>query len=147
MGEPVISFPEFTCWNDENFRSVRKAVVFRLYSVGQHLSRDFDVEFISDYGIWYHQHDEILIQMLTHARPGVDWGALIYHRRWDHSGIDICEPDEDEIVARMEVRQFRGTPSEVLERDFGSNVLRLDDYRATRMSEDVLELTEEWFGE
>lgn len=146
MGEAVVSFPEFTCWNDEDFRSVRKQVVFRIFSVGTALHSVFDVEFISDYGVWYHQHDEVLIKMLSVACPAVDWGRLIYHRRWDHSGIDVCDPDDDEVVARMEVRQYRGTRLDVLESDFGSNVIRLDDYRTSKLAEqDVLELTEEWF--
>jgi hypothetical protein len=148
MGEQaVVSFPEFTCWKDEDFRSVRKSVVFRVYSVGGTPSTQFDQEFISDYGVWYHQHDELLIKMLSSVHPGLDWGLLIYHRRWDHSGIDVCDADSGQVVARLEVRQFRGTRLDVLENDLGSNVVRLDDYRTSKLSEsDVLELTEEWFG-
>lgn len=131
----VVSFAEFTCWNDEDFRHQRKPVVFRVSSVGGHLG-SFDVELEWDYGIWYHQHDEIVIQRLSQAVPSVDWGKLIYHRRWDRDWIiEICEPDEDLLVARVEVRQYRGTLLDVLGKDLGSNVVRLDDYRTSKLND------------
>jgi hypothetical protein len=65
----------------------------------------------------------------------VEWSKLIYHRRWNGDWvIDICEPDEDRVVARVEVRQFRGTRLDVLGLDLGSNVIRLDDYRTSRLN-------------
>lgn len=146
MGEAaVVSFPEHTCWNGEDFRSVRKPVVFRVFSVGSYLGQPFDLEFQSDYGVWYHQHDEILITMLRDVAPEVEWGTLIYHRKWDHTGIDIVEPDDGDLVARMEVRQYRGMGLDVLECDLGSNVVRLDDWRTSKLS--VAEVDEDLHGE
>lgn len=150
MGEPVVSFPEYTCWSDENFRAVRKPVVFQVRSLNDELGCVFDVEMVADYGIWYHQHDEILIEMLREVCPAIDWGPLVYIRRWDHSGIDIYEPEGEDPVARMEVRQYRGARLDELERDFGGNVVRLADWRTSRLSAepvDELLLTEIWDGE
>lgn len=142
MATEAISFAEHTCWKNEDFRHVRKPVMFRLYHVGKHLGHSFDVEFESDYGVWYQQDDDLLIWHLQQAHPHVDWAALIYHRRWDHTGIDICEPDEDKLVARMVVRQFQGSPEEVLSADLGANVVRFDDWRAARLNGADAETTE-----
>lgn len=130
----AISFAEFTCWNEEDFRYVRKPVAFRLYSVGGWLGQRVNTEFTADYGVWYHRDNDILIHLLSTVAPQVEWGVLIYHRKWDHSGIDICEPDDDRLVARMEVRQYRGRRLDVLEKDLGSNVVRLDDWRTSRLN-------------
>ena len=138
----AISFPEHTCWDDEYFRNVRKPVIFRVFNTNQHLGMSLDVEFEADYGVWYHQNDDSLVWYLQQAAPHVDWASLIYHRKWDHSGIDICEPDRDRVVARIEVRQFRGDKDEVLSGDWGSNVIRLDDERAKRMNAMAAEETE-----
>lgn len=130
----VVSFPEYTCWNDEDFRVNRKQVVLTLTSVGDRLGQSFDVEVLWDYGIWYHQHDELVIQRLSSVCPAVDWGRLIYHRSWDRWDIDICDPEDDLVVARVEVRQYRGRRLDVLELDLGNNVVRLDDYRTSRLN-------------
>lgn len=131
----VVSFAEFTCWNDEDFRYQRKPVTFRVSSAGTFLGKRFSFELDWDYGIWYHQHDEEVVRRLSLVKPDVDWGGLIYHRKWDSNWrIDICEPDEDRVVARVEVRQYRGTRLDVLRRDLGSNVVRLDDYRTSKLN-------------
>lgn len=130
----AISFAEFTCWNDEDFRYVRKPVVFRLFTVGSKLGDKVDVDFTADYGVWYHQNDDHLIWMLSQAAPGIKWAELIYHRQWDHSGIRICDPETDRLVARVEVRKYRGRRLDVLEVDLGSNVVRLDDYRTSKLN-------------
>jgi hypothetical protein len=128
-----ISFPEHTCWNEEDFRYVRKPVAFRIYSVGGKLGQ-FEGEFTADYGVWYHRDDDHLIHLLRDAVPAVAWEEMIYHRKWDHSGIDICEPEEDLLVARMEVRQYRGKRLDVIDHDLGSNVIRFADYCTSRLN-------------
>jgi hypothetical protein len=130
----TVSFPEHTCWNEENFRFARKPVMFRLFSVGGLLGVEFEAEFEADYGVWYQQDDDHLIHFLREKVPGVPWEELVYHRKWDHTGIDVCEPDEDRLVARVEVRQYRGRRLDVLENDLGSNVVRLDDYRTSKLN-------------
>lgn len=130
----AISFPEYTCWNDEDFRHVRKPVVFRLYSIGTRTGQRVDVDFTADYGVWYHQNDDQLIWLLSQAAPEVKWAELIIHRKWTKWGIDICDPETDRLVARVEVRKYRGRRLDVLENDLGGNVVRLDDYRTSRLN-------------
>jgi hypothetical protein len=142
MANEAISFAEHTCWKDEDFRHVRKPVMFRLFHVGKHLGQAFDVEFEADYGIWYQQDDDLLIWYLQQAHPHVDWPSLIYHRRWDHTGIDICEPEDDRLVARMVVRQYQGSLEDVVAADLGANVVRFDDWRAAKMSSMEADSTE-----
>ena len=138
----LVSFPEYTCWNDEDFRVSRKPVVLKLTSVGHRLGQVFDVDVLWDYGIWYHQHDELVIARLTSIIPAVDWGALIYHRSWDRWDITVCDPEDDEPVARVEVRHCRDRGLDVLELDLEDNVVRLDDYRTSKLNDSCVEETE-----
>lgn len=132
----TISFAEHSCWNGEYFRHVRRPVTFRLFSIGSALGSKVHVDVTADYGIWWHQDNETLIHMLSSACPSVDWGKLIYHRDWtSHSGIDIWDPESETLVARMEVRQYRGRRLDILERDLGPTVVRLDDYRTSKLNE------------
>lgn len=129
----AVSFAEYSCWNGEDFRYSRKPVVFNLFTTGALLGVQVRVELVADYGIWYHRDDEEVIRMLTDAAPQVDWGLLVYHRCWDHSGIDICHPDEDKLVARLEVRCSR-TDVDLVE-DVGANVVRMSEWRVRRLNE------------
>lgn len=149
MGEEasVVSFPEYTCWNDEDFRVTRKQVVLRLVPVGSRLGFSDAIDLLWDFGIWYHRHDELVIERLRQALPGVDWGLLIYHRSWDRWDIEICDPEDDEPVARVEVRQYRGRRLDVLELDLGNNVVRLDDYRTSKLNEMSADDTERLFAD
>lgn len=144
MGEEarVLSFPEYTCWNDEDFRVQRKPVVFRVTSVGAQLGVVFDVDVLWDYGIWYHQHDELVISRLAQLIPDVDWGSFIFHRSWLNWDIAICDPETGDPVARVEVRHCRDRGLDVLELDLGDNVVRLDDYRTSRLNDVCAEESE-----
>lgn len=124
MGQ-LFRFAEETCWAGEELREVRKRVVFRAFSIGRNLGFPFSFEFEADYSIWYSQEDEVLLENLSRCRPDIPWARLVYHKKLDHSGIDIYETEDDKLVARVEVRRtLLGRPEKG---SMGSNVIRFAD--------------------
>ena len=138
----AISFAEHTCWKDEDFRYQRKPIYFRLYTVGEALGQTVATDVLADFGIWYHRDDEYLIYLLAQHAPRIDWGRLYYHRQWDHSGIDIVDPEDDSLVARLEVRQYRGERVEEMDAALGGNVVCLNEWRTSRLTEKLIDSTE-----
>lgn len=126
----VVSFAEESCWDGEEFRQVRKKVVFRVYSVGKNLGVKVDAEFISDYSLWYLQEDDYLIAVLRQIDPRVNWDHLVYHRKLDMSGIDVYESEHDRLAVRIEVRGSHKGRVKLTEEDLGPTVIRLGDIPA-----------------
>lgn len=120
----IVSFAEESCWNGEDFRSRRKQVGFRVYSIGRHLGEErIDSEFTADYGLWWDQDDEVLLFHLEGISPSVPWREFVYVKKMDHSGIDIFNPDGDMLVARVEVRAYEGRRLEAVDQELGANVI------------------------
>lgn len=127
-----MSFAEESCWNGEDFRHVRKAVVFKVYSIGKNLGEPFSQEFQSDYGLWWDQDDVVLVWHLSQVAPQVNWANMVFHKKIDHSAIDIYDPETDRMIARVEVRRFSGAKKSLLDGDLGPTVVRLSDWRRRR---------------
>lgn len=131
----TVSFAEHTCWNDEDFRSLRKPVVFRLYSVGLGLGSLLNVEFTADYGIWYDQDDSVLMYYLRESAPHVNWDGMVFFRKWDHSSIEIFNAETEEYIARVEVRRGLDDQTTDDRDDLGANVVRMTDWKAAHQSD------------
>lgn len=123
----VVSFAEESCWDKEQFRQIRKRVVFRVYSVGRNLGEPFTGEFEADYSLWYDQEDDELIGFLSEVNPEVVWEHMVFHKKLDKSGIDVYETVNDRLVARIEVRRTEFGLSRSFEENLGENVIRFTD--------------------
>jgi hypothetical protein len=103
----VLSLPEESCWEGDNFRPVRKEVVFEVTSIGKISGERVDHEFRADYAIYYQSDDQLLIQLLEEMLGGVEWGRFVYWRKIDQSGITIIDPDDDTQIGHIRVRRSR----------------------------------------
>lgn len=130
----VYSFAEESCWRGEDFRHVRKEVVFKVFSIGRSLGDKFSREFQADYGLWWDQEDEILLQHLRELDLPVRWDDLVFHKKIDQSGIDVYNPESDRLVARIEVRRYEGRRLDPANDDFGPNVRKIVDFIAERLN-------------
>ncbi len=123
----IFSFAEETVWNGEDFRSKRKRVDFRVFSVGRALTGEkIDVGFSADYGLWWDQDDEVLMWHLEGLGLSVKWRDLVFHKKMDKSGIDVFDPETDALVARIEVRAYEGrrlSDAEMLEREEAGEIV------------------------
>lgn len=130
----VFSFAEESCWDGENFRSVRREIRFVLQIHGLPAPYPRRHEFKADFGIFYDPDDGWLIQILTEEVPGVDWGWLIFHKKLDHSGIIVHHPDSGKVVGSISVR--RGIKQKLSGETVGGNVVPITqagEYRARRI--------------
>lgn len=100
----VHSFAEESCWDGENFRSIRREVNFVVEGHAIVTGRAIRHEFIADFGLWYDYEDTLLIQILQEEYPSVDWGWFVYHKLTDHSAIKIYNPEDGKVVGSIRVR-------------------------------------------
>ncbi len=100
----VHSFAEESCWDGENFRSIRREVVFVVEGHAIVTGRRIRHEFVADFGLWYDYEDEVLMSILNEEVPDVDWGWYVFHKLTDHSAIRIYNPDDGKIVGSIRVR-------------------------------------------
>ena len=104
----ILAFAEELCWKGDMKRSSGKEVVFRVTSIGKIQGSRVDFELRLSYDIWYDMDDDQLIQSLEEADPTIDWCFLIYHKRPDHSGITIYDPDSGSEIGSIVVRRAMG---------------------------------------
>lgn len=128
----LYNFAEETCWKGEEFRAVRKKIMFRLLSVGRNLGTPFANEFEADYSLWYDQEDEHLIRHLFEVQPYIDWRQMAFHKKIDKSAIEIFETGDDRLVALVEVRGSRTRFPRDFDPSSSDNVLRFSDLAARR---------------
>lgn len=127
----VSSFAEESCWNDQTFRPVRKAVTFRIESVGKIQGTRVDHVFEADFGLWYDPDDQYLLAKLDGLELDVSWRRYVFWKKLDHSQIDVLEVgDEERVVATIKVRG-RSVGDPVGEADLG-NVVDLGQFRLAR---------------
>ena len=118
----VVSFAEESCWDGERFRSVRREIVFVVAGHAIQTGKMIRHEFRSDFGIFYDVDDDLLIQILREELPAVDWGWFVYHKKLDHSGISIINPDNGKVVGSI---YPRGRTRQKLSGDDGSGKVTL----------------------
>lgn len=129
----VLSFAEISCFNQhDQLRSTLSTVAFRLFSVGRGLGRKLDLQFYSDYGVYYSGDDDELIATLQQVSPEVNWGAMVFHRWLDQSRIQIINPERGNIVAQIETRRYYGR--KICEKrasggEYGPNIISLSAVR------------------
>ena len=133
----VMSFAEESCWKGDEFRSVRREVVFVIAGHAIQTGVAIRHEFRADYGLWYDQEDEILLAILREERPDVDWGFFVYHKLMDHSGIHIYHPDSGKVVGSIYPRGR--TRQKLSGENVGTNVTAIGkgiEYRAKRLAQE-----------
>lgn len=134
----VISFAEESCWDGEKFRSIRRPVVFVVAGHAIKTGVVVRKEFTADFGIFYDVDDEWLIQILSSELPSVDWSWFVYHKKLDHSGIMIYNPDNGKVVGSI---YPRGKTKQKLSGDHtGSNIVPIIkglEYRAKRIKREA----------
>lgn len=131
----VFRFAEESCWDrSDRFRQVRKSVRFRIVTIGKIGDARLNDCFDADYGIFYDPEDEWLISILSDLCPRVSWGRYVFWKKTDHSGVDVIDPSDDRVVAKIVVNRGPVEPDpsgEMLERDM-TNVIDLMSRRVER---------------
>ena len=131
----VVSFAEESCWDGDKFRSVRREICFVLFGFGARLKKSIRREFTADFGLWYDQEDEWLIELLKGVEPDIDWGRYIFFKKLDHSAINIYDPEDGGVVGSIVPR---GRTKKRLSGEItGANVIHISlgrEYRAARLA-------------
>lgn len=133
----VFSFAEESCWDGEVFRSVRREVVFVLAGHAIQTGVAIRLEFTADYGLWYDFEDVVLIEMLKEIRPDINWGWFVYHKKLDHSGIHIYNPDTGKVVGSIYPRGR--TRQKLSGENMAANIVPIAkgyEYRAKRLAKE-----------
>jgi hypothetical protein len=58
-------------------------------------------EFTADFGLWYDEEDEWLIQILQDEYPAIEWGYFVYFKKIDYSAILIIDPEDNKVVGSI----------------------------------------------
>lgn len=121
----VKSFAEESCWDGERFRSVRRPVIFVLAAeIPRHgMIRH---EFESDFGVFYDVEDDWLADQLKRDLPHIDWGWFVFHKKLDHSAIQIINPDSGRVVGQI---YHRGTKQSKRPSPLPEGVVSMDEWR------------------
>lgn len=131
----VFKFAEEACWDrSDRFRQVRKSVRFRIVSVGKIGDVRLNECFDADFGIFYDPEDEWLIGILSDLQPTIAWSQFVFWKKTDHSGVDVIDPADDRVVAKIVVNRGPVGPDpsgETLEIDM-TNVVDLNSWRVER---------------
>ena len=130
----VVSFAEESCWSGDQLRSIRREIYFSVVCYGKPFQSKLTFEFLSDYGIWYDYDDDMLLEILQEHVPDVEWGWFVYHKKMDHSGIDIINPDENQVVGFIEVRKRSSQP--LSGENLGGTVMYWDQVQAWKVARD-----------
>jgi hypothetical protein len=129
----VLSFAEESCWDGEKFRSIRREIVFVVAGHAIQSAKAIRHEFRADFGLWYDEEDEWLLQILRREVPGIDWGYFVYFKRIDHSCIWIIDPEDNKVVGSIFPR---GRTKQKLSGEIGAaNMVSLADYREKKVAE------------
>lgn len=136
----VVSFAEESCWDGEQFRTVRREIVFVIRSL-QIKTPDGEPiyhEFRADFGIFYDIEDDWLIEILAREIAGVQWGWYVYHKKIDHSGIDLIHPETGKVLGSIQTRG--GAKQKLSGEILGANIVPIvkgKDYRAARLQRET----------
>jgi len=137
MSSNVVSFVEESCFSGETFRSVRREVVFTVQGYGNRLGQACKVDLVADNGIWYDHEDTYLLALLQTQAPGIDWGSFVFHKKMDHSAIEIIDTDTDEVVGSIHVR--RGTKLSLAPETVCATVVNMAQWKESRNERQRLE--------
>lgn len=129
----VLSFAEESCWDGDKFRSIRREIHFRLVGHGIKPNELFTLEFPADFGLWYDEEDEWLIQILTEQDRSVDWSWFVYFKRLDHSEILILNPENNRTVGSI---YPRGRVKQKLSgENAAANIVNMAEFREKKRAE------------
>ena len=106
---PVVSLAEFSCWDGDELRAIRKKIWFTIRSVGKIEGLRVSQEFQADFGLMYDGDNQYTIELLGRVCPEVRWDRMFYWRRCDISGIDVVCARSENLVARLRVRDGGGS--------------------------------------
>jgi len=101
LSSNVLSFAEESCWDGDKFRSIRREIHFVVEGHAIQTGVAIRHEFAADFGLWYDEEDEWLLQILKEFYPAIEWGYFVYFKKIDHSAIMIIDPDSDKIVGSI----------------------------------------------
>lgn len=101
----VLSFVEESCFSGDTFKSVRREIVFTLRGYGNQLGQVMNNDFRADFGLFYDYEDNYLREILADEFPLLKWENFVFHKKMDHSGIDIIETDTAKICGSIHVRR------------------------------------------
>lgn len=133
MSANVLSFAEESCWDGDKFRSIRREIVFRLQGHAIKPNELLTHEFRADFGLWYDEEDEWLIQILRDELPDVDWGWFVYWKIPDHSEILILNPEDSRTVGSI---YPRGRVKRKLSGEIGAaNVISMAAFKEKKLAE------------
>lgn len=117
----VLSFVEESCFSGDQFKSVRREVIFTVNGFGNNLGRPIQSDFSADFGLWYDYEDKYLVEILEDSFPDIRWGWFVFHKKMDHSSIQILHPETTAVVGSIHVR--RGSNQKLSGEILGGNVM------------------------
>lgn len=130
----VISFAEESCFEGDKLRTIRREVYFNVRCFGSSFHERHNFEILSDYGLWYEYEDETLLEILRATIPDERWGWYVYHKKMDHSAIEILCPDSGKVVGIIEVR--RRSNQKLSGETLGGTVMYWDQVQAWKVARD-----------
>lgn len=133
MSANVLSFAEESCWDGEKFRSIRREIHFRLLGHGILPDQILTHEFKADFGLWYDETDEWLIQILKGELPTIDWDWYVFFKRLDHSEILILNPENNATVGSIYPRGR--TKQKLSGENAAANIVRMADFKGKKRAE------------
>ena len=137
LSSNVLSFAEESCWDGEKFRSIRREIHFVVTGHAIKPSQLLRHEFVADFGLWYDEDDEWLIQILQAELPDVDWGYFVYFKRLDHSEILILDPENNRTIGSI---YPRGRVKQKLSGEIGAgNIVCMAAFREKKVAERIRE--------
>jgi hypothetical protein len=98
----IKSFAEESCWDGEQFRSIRRPVIFVVELWYPQLLNNH--EFTADFGVFFDPHDEWLIDILKREIPGPPWDWYVYWKKPDHSSINLLNPETNADLGSIRPR-------------------------------------------
>lgn len=117
----VLSFVEESCFSGDQFKSIRREIIFTVTGFGKNLGRLIKSDFSADFGLWYDYEDKYLIEILNDSFPDIPWGWFVFHKKMDHSSIQILHPETTTVVGSIHVR--RGTNQKLSGENIHANVM------------------------
>lgn len=104
-GTSIISLAEYSCWNGNDFRAVRKKIWFTIHSIGKiDGKRRVAAEFQADFTLMYDADNSYTIWLLGEVEPDIRWDQMFFWRRFDLQAIDVYDAGTEKLFARIRVR-------------------------------------------
>lgn len=133
MSSNVLSFAEESCWRGDQWRSVRREIHFVVAGHAIQSGVAIRHEFAADFGLWYDEDDEWLLQILKEIYPAIEWGYFVYFKKIDHSAIMIIDPDSDQIVGSIYPRGR--TKRKLSGENQTANIVSIKEFREKKLAE------------